>query len=206
MCEFFSPIVTRDLKIIHCADIEDSHERVIEKYKLKDDKLENRDFVRLELTSKDENIFNHKIENWDYKEDETDTLPQWYKDNIEEIKKKTYKELLKVFKKQFLIDKTVDVLDTNIRFMNNCKVNILKSQVGEMCGNSQVGGMYDNSQVDKIWGNSQVGEMWGSSQVGEMCDSNTINIWSKDCKIKKREGGKTVVIKRYLKKIKVDIK
>jgi len=98
------------------------------------------------------------------------------------------------------------------------------SQVGKMQGSSQVGKMWDSSQVGKMWDSSQVGKMQDSSQVGKMQDSsqvgkmwdssqvilassdNTINIWSKDAVIKELKNGRCVVIKRYLKDVKVEIK
>jgi len=224
MCQFYSPIVTRELKILDCVEQNDSHEDVIEKYRLKDDKLKNRDFVRLEINPKDDDIFNHKISNWIYREDEIDTLPNWYKKNKDIIKKKCYAKLRKVFKKQFLVGGKYKVINRNVRFLKNVKIEVLRSkvnemwgssQVGEMWGSSQVGEMWDSSQVGEMWGSSQVGEMWGSSQVGEMWDSSqvgemsgnsTVNIWSKNVKIKQRKNGKSVVIKRYLDKVKVSIK
>jgi hypothetical protein len=75
-----------------------------------------------------------------------------------------------------------------------------------MCGSSQVGKMLDSSQVGKMWDSSQVGEMLDSSQVKEAKGNNTINIWSKDASVIKQSGGKSVVIKRYLKNVKVEIK
>lgn len=75
MCIFFSCIIVRDGRILFCED--GSHETVIERADLKDNKLVDRDFVRIEV--RDGNISN-------YREDEHKTLPGWY--NKEETIKK----------------------------------------------------------------------------------------------------------------------
>jgi len=53
-----------------------SHEKLIEKAGLKDDKLENRDFVRIEVTPT--KITSKKRSDWKLKVDEEGTLPKWY--------------------------------------------------------------------------------------------------------------------------------
>ena len=47
MCQFYSAIVKRDLEVVDAIEIDDSHETIIKKYKLKDDKLKNRDLLEL---------------------------------------------------------------------------------------------------------------------------------------------------------------
>jgi len=323
MCQFYSPIVNKKLQILDCVEDNDNHETVVDKFKLADDKLQDRDFVRLEIIPEDRDIFNHKISNWVYKVDEINTLPKWYIKNEIKIKKEVYSKLKKIFKEQFLIGGEYKTIDKNIRFVKDVKIGILKSKVGKMCGSSQVGKMYgssqvsemldssqvgkmcgssqvgkmygssqvgkmwdssqvgemysssqvgkmygssqvgamycssqvgkmysssqvgkmcgssqvgkmysssqvgkmwcssqvgkmynssqvgkmyDSSQVGKMYDSSQVGKMWNSSQVGKMLDSNTINVWSKNVKIKEQLNGKSVIIKRYLKNVKVIIK
>ena len=58
--------------------------------------------------------------------------------------------------------------------LNDVKVLLGSSQVGEMRDSSQVGKMLGSSQVGKMLGSSQVGEMWESSQVGEMWESSQV--------------------------------
>ena len=206
MCKFFSAIVKRDLEVVHAVEIDDSHESIIKKYKLKDDKLINRDFVRLELTPKDNDVFNHKITNWNYEVDEEGTLPKWYKDKEIEITKRAYKVLRQIFKEQFLIDAEIEELLGNVKYVKNSKINILRGKVGEMWDSSQVGSMSDSSQVGKMWGSSQVGSMWGSSQVKQTDGDITINIWSPKAKVIK-QGKHTVVIERcWDSKPKVSVK
>jgi hypothetical protein len=52
MCEYFSCIIDRGFKV-HWLEESSSHEDIIEKAGLADDKLEDRDFVRIEITPKD---------------------------------------------------------------------------------------------------------------------------------------------------------
>ena len=69
MCEYFSCIVTRDLRILWCEEV--SHEATIARAGLKDDYEDavNRPFVRLEVPEGDMDR---------YRVDEESTLPLWY--------------------------------------------------------------------------------------------------------------------------------
>ena len=243
MCKFLSLVVTKSGKVYGDGSFDEHEKLIVDNVKkdkeLKDDKNPpNNTFARIEIIPKDKDIFNHKINNWEFRIDER-IEPKWWKKDFE---KPCYDILKKVFKTQFLIGGEYDEINKDIRFIKDVKIKVLKSKVGEMWGSSQVGKMWDSSQVGEMLGSSQVGKMWdssqvgrmlGSSQVGEMLDSsqvgemldsshvgkmldssqvgemwgsNTINVWSRDCKIKTRKNGQTVVIKRYLKNVEVNIK
>jgi hypothetical protein len=75
MCKFWSAILTRDGLVLWDKDIK-SHSDLIKKFGLKDIKLKDRDFVRIEITP--ENILSKKRGDWHYKVDEEGTLPDWY--------------------------------------------------------------------------------------------------------------------------------
>ena len=78
MCQFYSCIIDRNLKVYDSIEIDDSHETTIEKFKLNDKKLENRDIVRLELNPNwKELMAKFKKSDWNYKVDENGTLPLW---------------------------------------------------------------------------------------------------------------------------------
>ncbi|MFA5313167.1 MAG: hypothetical protein WC375_07635, partial [Methanomassiliicoccales archaeon] len=77
MCNFWSCILTRDGKVLWDPAIT-SHEGLVEKFHLKDAKLADRDFVRIEITPPDNNVLNRKQGDWRYKVDEEGTLPEWY--------------------------------------------------------------------------------------------------------------------------------
>jgi hypothetical protein len=83
MCNFWSCIITRDRRVIWNKD-SNSHEEQIKKAGLKDDKLEDRDFVRIEISPKTrEAIFSKKPADWALKVDEDKTLPAWFvKDRV----------------------------------------------------------------------------------------------------------------------------
>ena len=189
MCQFLSLIITKSGKIYGDGSF-DEHERLIsdnvkEDPELKDDKEPPRNtFVRIEIVPIDKDIFNHNIKNWEFKLDEN-IKPSWFIQ--EKYEKKCFAILKKVFKEQFLIGGEYDELNRDVRFVKNVTIKTLRSQVGEMRGSSQVG------------------EMWESSRIGEMWDNTTVNIWSDKIQIKKQSGGKSVIIKRYLDKVKVDI-
>src|SRR3990167_2192162 len=74
MCRFKSAIITRT-EVLHDLD-SDSHEELITKYKLNDRTI-TPDFVRVEMTQVDDDIFNHARGNWLLKIDQ-DLRPDWF--------------------------------------------------------------------------------------------------------------------------------
>ena len=80
MCNFWSCILTRDGKVLWTKD-SSSHDALIKQNKLNDSKLEDRDFVRLEITPPNNDVMNKKRGDWKYKVDEEETLPDWYQNN-----------------------------------------------------------------------------------------------------------------------------
>jgi len=220
MCNFISLVATKS-KVFGDGHL-DSHEEIIKQTGLKDDKpKELLTFCRVEITPKDNDIFNHDIDNWVLKVDEERT-PDWWSDKQEKMCLSRVKEILSD-KSIFLIGGEYEEINEDIRFLKDVKIKILRSklemcnssqvsemcnssQVGKMLGSSQVGKMLGSSQVGEMWDSSQVGKMWDSSQVGEMLGSNTINIWSSNVVIKEQKNGKSVVIKRYLDNVEVVIK
>lgn len=78
MCQFFSCIIRRDGVVLPCLD-DNSHETTISSNKLKDDTLEDRNFVRVELIPQSvDDLVNAKTKKWKYIIDEHNTLPNWY--------------------------------------------------------------------------------------------------------------------------------
>jgi len=78
MCEFWSAIITKKGKV-YWNKTNSSHENLIKNAGLKDNNLEDRSFVRIEITPK--NIFSKNKKNWTLKIDEPNTLPEWYTNN-----------------------------------------------------------------------------------------------------------------------------
>ena len=96
MCKFFSAIITRDKKIVWDRNT-NSHEDLLKKAGLEDDKLHDRDFVRIEYTQKT-GKFSVKKQDWLYTEDEERTLPTWYVRQSTYFKEKCWKVLRKELK------------------------------------------------------------------------------------------------------------
>jgi hypothetical protein len=78
MCNFFSCILTRTGQVFWDPDIT-SHEELVNKNKLNDSKLKDRDFVRVEVTPNHrDSFFSRERSGWTIKIDEPGTLPEWY--------------------------------------------------------------------------------------------------------------------------------
>jgi len=77
VCNFWSCVLLRGGKVLWSPK-DSSHETLLAEHGISDDKLEDRDFVRLEIAPK--NIFSKKKVDWAFNVDEPGTLPKWYSD------------------------------------------------------------------------------------------------------------------------------
>ena len=78
MCNFWSCILTREGKVLW-SEATSSHETIIQENDLKDNKLQDRDFVRLEVHPKTRmDLFSKDKGKWEFKIDEAVTLPEWF--------------------------------------------------------------------------------------------------------------------------------
>ena len=78
MCNFWGCVIDKNGKIYWDKNTS-SHEDLIKAAGLKDDKLENRDFVRIEISpAKPIHIFSKQKKDWKFNVDEEGTLPAWY--------------------------------------------------------------------------------------------------------------------------------
>ena len=159
MCQFKSAIVLKN-KVFMPLDY-DSHEQMLKELGL-NDKTSSPEFVRVEITPIDGNIFNHDLNNWRLKVDQ-DFRPDWFSEGFAE--KEIKKVLPKLFAERFLIDKELKEIKEGRWFLKNGKVDVL-------LGNSLIEQMWESSQVGVMWESSQVKEMRGSSQVGVMRESS----------------------------------
>ena len=89
MCEFWGCLVTRGGRVVWDKDTS-SHEDLIKQAGLHDVKLEDRDFVRIEVTPK--TIWSKDLKDWEYKVDEKGTLPVWYKAEPDKYEKLVWAE------------------------------------------------------------------------------------------------------------------
>ena len=81
MCQFFSCIITKDLKV-HWSKRTMAHEDLLSELRLEDKKLEERDFVKIEIAPKNVKKVSRNRDDWNYKVDEKRTLPNWYDENV----------------------------------------------------------------------------------------------------------------------------
>ena len=81
MCRYFSCIVTKDLKA-HWSKKSMAHEDLVAELKLEDKKLEERDFVRIEITPKENAKVTRNLDDWTLRVDEERTLPEWYAKDV----------------------------------------------------------------------------------------------------------------------------
>jgi hypothetical protein len=68
-----------------------AHEDLLAELKLEDKKLEERDFVKIEIAPKDVKKVSRSRDDWNYKVDEERTLPNWYDENVVKCQKACWK-------------------------------------------------------------------------------------------------------------------
>jgi len=59
-----------------------AHEDLLSELRLEDKKLEERDFVKIEIAPKDVKKVSRSRDDWNFKVDEERTLPNWYDENV----------------------------------------------------------------------------------------------------------------------------
>ena len=116
MCNFYSCIVTKAGNVLEEPRVK-NHEAIIELHKLKDDKLVNRTWARIELEPEDllENLKKFNKKDWKFIIDEPKTI-DWINDKHEKacyaalerwIKKNVYKETSRRTKENIISLKTI---------------------------------------------------------------------------------------------------
>jgi len=98
MCNFWSGIVTSDGRVLW-KDSVWSHQYIIEQNNLKDDTLEKRQFVKVEIATK-KNVYSYKpkMKDFSFMVDEAGTLPRWFTNNRVELEGLCWKEFRKAYK------------------------------------------------------------------------------------------------------------
>ena len=171
MCQIKSGIVLKDK--IFCPLDYDSHEDMIKELKL-DDTTMNPNFVRVEIIPKDNNVFNHNLDNWQFKVDQ-DLIPKWFDKEEAEVLMK--KELQKWFKERFIFGKK-DSINRGRWFLGG------SAQVKYIYGSAQVKYIYGSAQVKYICGSAQVENICGSAQVENIGDRAICCFTGKNAKYK----------------------
>ena len=201
MCRFKSGIILKN-KVVVAPGENDSHSDLLESLGINDDYFGATNvFVRAELVPVNNKWWIDPAEEpdkWRFVVDQ-DMRPEWFDESEHE---KVFREAVcGWWKERVLIDQKLEDLSSGYyrlkrcevkKLLNDVKVLLDSSRVGEMRGSSRVGEMrgssrvgemrgssrvvkmLDSSQVVKMLDSSRVGEMRGSSQVGEMLDSSQV--------------------------------
>ena len=187
MCRFKSGIILKN-KVVVAPGENDSHSDLLESLGINDDFFGATNvFVRAELVPVNGEWWIDPAEEpdkWRFIVDQG-MRPEWFDESEHE---KIFREAVcDWWKEHVLVDQKLEELSSGYyrlkrcevkRLLNDVKVLLDSSRVGEMRGSSQVVKMLDSSQVGEMRGSSQVGEMWGISQVGEMLDSSqVVKMW-----------------------------
>ena len=189
MCEIKSMIVLKNK--IYCPLDLDHHTQMLKELNIEDNKV-NPNFVRIEVIPKDNDLFNHNLNNWKINIDQ-DYKPDWF--FIEEYEEKIKIELQKWFEQRFLIDDNFGkIIKEGKWFLKNSTVSDMynNSTVSRMYGNSTVSRMNSNSTVSEMCGNSTVSEMCGNSTVSKMCGNSTVSRMCGNSTVSEMYGNSTV--------------
>jgi len=141
---------------------------MIQELKL-DDSTNQPKFVRVEITPKDNDLFNHNLDNWQMRVDQ-DFRPDWF--DSEKTEEELKEQLKKWFEQRFIIDdNSWQKREGQKIFLRNSSVEAWGNSSVEAWGNSSVVARENSSVV--AWGNSSV-EAWGNSSVEAWGNSSVV--------------------------------
>jgi hypothetical protein len=167
MCNFLSLIVTKDGDVFY-DETTDSHEKIISDHKLIDDTNDKykRQFVRVEITPPDNNVFK-PVSEWNFKIDEGET-PLWWRAGLEKASRAVCTDYVNkiVFENKDGIE-----IKSGRAFVKKCStVKAYGSSTVNAYGSSAVNA-YDSSTVNAY--DSSTVTACDSSTV-KACDSSTV--------------------------------
>lgn len=203
MCKLKSAIVLKDR--IYMPYEHNHHSEMLNELGIKDNS-EFPNFVRVEITPVDDDIFNHDLNNWKMHIDQ-DFIPDWfdYKKTERELKV----QLKKFFDKCFIINKIIDdiynkfiygIKDSTIeRIYGDTKINtILSSSISyiqdnvvieriegdtcikTLCGRVIIVIIYRSVEISNIFGDVQINNIYDNVEIGNINDnSRIINVFGK---------------------------
>ena len=183
MCRFKSGIIFKTRCVVAPGE-NDSHSDLLRELNVEDTYANaSRMFVRAELVPENNEWWTNP-DFWKYVVDQ-DVTPDWYDTDPGKYEEEFRQSVKAWWSEHVLVDKKIDELSGGYyrlkrcevkKLLNDVKVYIDSSTVGEMWGSSTVGKMWDSSQVGVMRGSSQVGVMRDSSQVGEMRGSSQVGV------------------------------
>ena len=218
MCRFKSGIIFKTRCVVAPGE-NDSHSDLLNELNIEDTYANaSRMFVRAELVPENGEWWTDP-DGWKYVVDQ-DMTPDWYDTDPGKYEEEFRQAVKAWWGEHVLVDRKIDELSSGYYRMKRCEVKKLlndvkvyldsstvgemygSSTVGEMWGSSTVGEMYGSSTVGEMYGSSTVGNMWGSSTVGKMCDSSTARDFKNypNIKIHIPKGGKFEMVEHEEKK------
>ena len=164
-CQYFSCIITKDFKV-HWSKRTMAHEDLLAELKLEDKKLEERDFVKIEIAPKDVKKVSRSRDDWNYTVDEERTLPNWYDENVVKCQAACWKAWQESVQVNLAVDKEEKTVKDHLFFAyDSAKVVAYGSATVEA---------YDYATV-KAYGSASVLAS-GSAKV-EAYDSATVQAY-----------------------------
>ena len=163
MCKFKSFIVTKN-DILHDLD-DDSHEALIKAHGLKDN-TPSPLFVRVEMTPKDGNSFNHVRENWHLRVDQ-DYRPDWFSEK--EAEEACWPKLEATFKARFLLSGNVKELTKGKWFIGG------SATIESVLGSATIEYVGGSATIESVLGSATIESVEDSATINSVGDSATIN-------------------------------
>jgi len=171
MCKYFSCIIDRNGQVYWLKN-SNSHEDIIRINNLKDDKIEDRDFVRIEIIPKDGKRVTRNKKDWVLKVDEPGTLPKWYIKNKKQNEKLCWNEWKKSVKKQIAINTEKRIVkDTYVIAQGNSHVEAHDNSHIDAYDNSHIKA-HDNSHI-KAYDNSHI-DAYDNSHIDAYDNSHVV--------------------------------
>ena len=181
MCRYFSCIVTHDLKV-YWSKSGPNHEAIIAEAKLDDSKLENRDFVRIEITPKNVEAVTRDAKDWILTVDEPSTIPNWFKKKQKQAEKKCWLAWRESVKTQVALgEEERTVMDNYILLCGSSHAELRGSSHAELWDSSHAE-LWDSSHAvlrgfsHAVLRDSSHAELWDSSHA-VLCGSSHAELW-----------------------------
>jgi hypothetical protein len=152
-----------------------AHEDLVAEVKLEDKKLEERDFVRIEISPKDIQKATRNRDDWNFKLDENKSIPSWYEKNVVAAQKACWEGWQESIQVNLALEKEEKtVIDTLIYSYDSSTVEAYDSSTVVAHGSSTV--VAHGSSTVVAYGSSTV-EAYDSSTV-EAYGSSTVELKS----------------------------